>query len=52
MLLDTCALFWWVAMPERLYLLDAGGKVVWKCGLGPHLFDPDGFEKAIRASVV
>lgn len=36
------------AMPERLYVVDAGGRVTWKCGLGPHLFDPDGFEIAIR----
>jgi hypothetical protein len=37
------------AMPERLYMLDADGRVTWKCGLGPHLFDPDGFEEAVRA---
>jgi hypothetical protein len=36
------------AMPERLYVLDAAGRVTWKCGLGPHLFDPDGFEAAIK----
>jgi hypothetical protein len=39
----------YMAMPERLYVLDAEGRVTWKCGLGPHLFDPDGFEAAIRA---
>jgi len=38
----------YMAMPERLYVLDGDGRVVWKCGLGPHLFDPDGFETAIR----
>jgi len=37
------------AWPERLYVLDANGLVTWKCGLGPHLFDPDGFEDAIKA---
>ena len=37
------------AMPERLYMLDVDGRVTWKCGLGPHLFDPDGFEEAIKA---
>ncbi|MBK17720.1 MAG: deiodinase [Rhodospirillaceae bacterium] len=36
------------AMPERLYMIDADGRVTWKCGLGPHLFDPDGFEEAVR----
>lgn len=38
----------YVAMPERLYVLDRAGRVTWKCGLGPHYFDPDGFEKAIE----
>ena len=38
----------YMAMPERLYVLDADGRVTWKCGLGPHLFDPDGFEAAIK----
>ena len=39
----------YMAMPERLYVLDADGRVRWKCGLGPHYFDPDGFEVAIEA---
>lgn len=37
------------AMPERLYVLDANGRVTWKCGLGPHYFDPEGFESAVRS---
>ena len=37
------------AWPERLYALDANGQITWKCGLGPHLFDPDGFEDATKA---
>lgn len=40
----------YVAMPERLYLLDAEGKVLWKCGIGPHFFDVDGFERALEAA--
>ena len=40
------------AMPERLYVLDPAGKVTWKCGIGPHLFDPDSFETAIEAQLV
>jgi hypothetical protein len=40
------------AMPERLYVLDSAGVVTWKCGIGPHLFDPDGFEAAIEAHLV
>lgn len=38
----------YMAMPERLYVLDGDGRVVWKCGLGPHLFDPDGFEDTVK----
>ncbi len=41
----------YMAMPERLYVLDAQGRVTWKCGLGPHLFDPAGFEVAIKEQV-
>jgi hypothetical protein len=41
----------YMAMPERLYVLDAAGRVTWKCGLGPHLFDPDGFEVAIKEQI-
>ena len=42
----------YLAMPERLYVLDPAGVVTWKCGLGPHLFDPDGFEAAIETQLV
>ena len=38
----------YVAMPERLYLLDENGRVTWKCGLGLHYFYADGFERAAR----
>lgn len=41
----------YMAMPERLYVLDEDGRVTWKCGLGPHYFDPDGFEKAVKRQV-
>jgi hypothetical protein len=41
----------YMAMPERLYVLDDKGRVTWKCGLGPHLFDPDGFEAAIKEQI-
>jgi hypothetical protein len=37
------------AMPERLYVLDADGRVTWKSGLGPWQFDVDGFERALEA---
>jgi hypothetical protein len=41
----------YMAMPERLYVLDGAGRVTWKCGLGPHYFDPDGFENAVKRQV-
>ena len=39
----------YVAMPERLYLLESEGAVTWKCGLCPHYFDAGGFERAVGA---
>ncbi len=38
----------YMAMPERLYVLDEAGLVTWKCGLGPHYFDSAGFEAAVK----
>jgi hypothetical protein len=35
------------AMPERLYVIDRSGRVAYKGGLGPILFDPDEWERAI-----
>ena len=39
------------ALPERLYLIDADGTIVWRSGPGPFGFDVDGWEKAIGAHV-
>ena len=36
------------ALPERLFLLDAEGKINWHCGMGPWGFDPNGLEQAIQ----
>ncbi len=38
----------YIAMPERLYVLDEDGRVTWKCGLGPHYFDAAGFGAAVK----
>lgn len=35
--------------PERLYLIDVDGKVLYRGGPGPFGFDPDGLEEAIQA---
>ncbi len=37
------------AAPERLYLVDADGKVAYHGGAGPHFFDLDEWEQAIQA---
>lgn len=38
----------YAALPERLYLVDAGGTVVHQSGPGPWGFDVDAWEQAIR----
>lgn len=35
--------------PERLYLIETDGTVLFRCGPGPFGFDPDGLEVAIQA---
>jgi len=37
------------AAPERLYLIDANGRVAYHGGAGPHFFDLDEWETAIEA---
>ena len=39
------------AAPERLYLIDADGKVAYHGGAGPHFFDLDEWEEALTACV-
>ena len=39
------------AAPERLYLIDADGKVAYHGGAGPHFFDLDEFEEELEACV-
>ena len=31
----------YAAWPERIYVIDGGGTIVYKGGIGPHFFDPD-----------
>jgi len=39
------------AAPERLYLIGADGKVAYHGGAGPHFFDLDEWEEALKACV-
>ena len=39
------------AAPERLYLVDADGRVAYHGGAGPHFFDLDEWEQAIASTV-
>jgi hypothetical protein len=37
------------ALPERLYLVGADGRIAYRGGPGPFQFDPDEWEQAIEA---
>ena len=37
------------ALPERLYVLDSDGTIVYRGGMGPHCFDVAEFERAVIA---
>ncbi len=39
------------AAPERLYLIDAEGRVTYHGGAGPHFFDLDEWEQALETCV-
>jgi len=39
------------AAPERLYLIDADGRVAYHGGTGPHFFDLDEREQALEVCV-
>ena len=38
----------YIALPERLYVIDAAGVITFRCAMGPFGFDPEGWEQAIR----
>ena len=41
----------YVAAPIRLFVINSEGKITFACGEGPHLFDPDSWEEAIKKQV-
>jgi hypothetical protein len=42
----------WAALPERLYLVDARGRIAYRGGAGPFGFDPGEWERAIEAHLL
>jgi len=49
--MDDAAGIAYAAAPDRLYLIGAAGRVLWKSGKGPAGFDPAGLEAAIRTAL-
>jgi hypothetical protein len=41
----------YAALPERLYVIDAEGKIAYRGDPGPWGFDADGWEEAIRSQL-
>ena len=41
----------YVAAPIRLYVIDPGGRITFVGGEGPHKFDPETWDQAIRAQL-
>jgi type I thyroxine 5'-deiodinase len=41
----------YAALPERLYMLDAQGRIRYRSGPGPWGFDVDAWEASIRAAI-
>ena len=39
----------YISWPDRLYLIDSGGKIAYQGGMGPLYFDVDEFEETVRA---
>ncbi len=38
----------YAAMPERLYLIERGGRIAYQGGMGPMFFRPEDWEDAIK----
>ena len=49
--LDDAVSVAYAAWPDRLYLVDLEGRIAYHGGRGPFGFDPDGLERAIRATL-
>jgi type I thyroxine 5'-deiodinase len=41
----------YAALPERLYVIDAGGRISYRSGPGPWGFDVDGWKQAIAQQI-
>ncbi len=46
--IDNTAMACYAAWPERLYVIDTNGRIVYKGGIGPFYFDPDEVDEVLR----
>jgi len=41
----------YISWPDRLYIIDSGGKIAYQGGLGPFYFDVDEFERELSSMI-
>jgi len=46
--IDNTAMACYAAWPERLYVIDTDGRIIYKGGMGPYYFDPGEVEEVLR----
>lgn len=46
--IDNTAMACYAAWPERLYVIDTNGRIVYKGGMGPFYFDPDEVDEILQ----
>ena len=46
--MTNTAMACFAAWPERLYVIDTDGRIVYKGGMGPFYFEPDEVEEVLR----
>jgi hypothetical protein len=46
--IDNTAMACYAAWPERLYVIDTNGRIVYKGGMGPFYFDPDEVDAVLQ----
>ena len=46
--IENTAMACYAAWPERFYVIDTSGRIVYKGGIGPFYFDPDEVDEVLR----